>query len=201
MQPDQLIALVIAHKWIAVAAVLIGAIVRALKQDTPIPITIVAKYRPWLALGLGQVSGVLQALSTGTPWKEALVGGLVSSVVAILGHDLVIESMRNGKELGAPKVPPLPVLLLLVVGCGPAQPGAQSPARDYARAAILLVSEGVKVADQVCADVALAKKDFTVAKTCADAYETARSSLLAAQTFVDAWEDGAGGSYVCTLAH
>src|SRR5581483_8850531 len=73
------------------------------------------------------------------------------------------------------KMPPLPtffmgivsvVVLLwtiaIVVGCGP-QPGAQSPARETARAGVMLIAEAVKVADSMCAEIAQDRKDASLA--------------------------------------
>lgn len=86
------------HQWIGLAAVLIGALVRALKEDTPIPITIPPKVRPWLALGLGATAGALQKVSGGTPWKEAAFGGILAGMLAIVGHDTIVESLRDPKD-------------------------------------------------------------------------------------------------------
>lgn len=106
------------HKWWALAATVIGLTVRLLKNDGPIPITIPAKYRPWLAIGLGIVAGCIEKISMGTPWKTALVGGLVAGFAAISGHQLLVESARGGREIGESKPafikrslppPPLPV--------------------------------------------------------------------------------------------
>lgn len=100
---EQSIDLVRDNKWWALAALLIGFVVRMLKSDGPIPITLPAKWRPWLAVGLGIVAGVVEKISTGTPWKNAIVGGLVAAFVAISGHQLFVESARGGREIGESK--------------------------------------------------------------------------------------------------
>lgn len=100
--------------WIGLSALVIGLLVRLLKSDTPLPFSIPAKWRPVAAIALGLLSGVLHALSTGTPWRDALVGGLSAGMVAIVGHDVGIESIRGGVELGAPKDPPTAGLGFLV---------------------------------------------------------------------------------------
>ncbi|WP_394833574.1 hypothetical protein LVJ94_44415 [Pendulispora rubella] len=96
---DEILTLAAQGKWIVVGAIVIGAIVRLLKSDTPLP-TVPSQWRPWLALGLGAVAGIFQAVAAGTPWKKALLDGLVSALTAIAGHDLLIESLRRGREIG-----------------------------------------------------------------------------------------------------
>lgn len=98
MQAD-VIALVSAHKWVALCALLIGFIVRLLKSDTTLPVTVPAKWRPWIAMGLGLVGGILEHVANGTAWGEAVTAGLLAGALPILGHQLGIESLRDGKEL------------------------------------------------------------------------------------------------------
>lgn len=106
--------------WFSLTAIVIGGIVRLLKSDTPLP-TVPPRLRPWLALGLGLLAGVLQAVTTGTPWLQALGSGFSAAVTAITGHELVVESLRGGVEPFAagdtPNVPPLPMLVLLTAIC------------------------------------------------------------------------------------
>jgi hypothetical protein len=94
----QLFSLILSHSWIALAALVVGAIVAVLKGTTPLP-AISPKYRPWLALGLGVVAGILKSISTGTPAAQAILSGLGSGMIAITGHETLIESVRGGKEL------------------------------------------------------------------------------------------------------
>ncbi len=104
MNIDALIQLILAHQWVAVAAFVIGALVRAQKAGKlTLPWTILARYRPLLALGLGLISGTLEAVIAGTPWSSAIVGGLVSAAIAGLGHGVIIEGLLDGRELGAAK--------------------------------------------------------------------------------------------------
>lgn len=90
--------------WVAVAALAIGAIVRALKSDSPLPewLHVPKEWRPVLATGLGVVSGVLDAVVMGTTWPNAILGGVLSAVSAIAGHEVVVEKARGGKELPIP---------------------------------------------------------------------------------------------------
>lgn len=104
MDPQQLIDLVTQKKWIAIAALVIGFVVRLLKSDTKIPVDIPPRYRVWLALALGGAAGALDKLvgQEGVTWTAALVQGLLAAVLAIVGHNVVIDSLRGGKELPVP---------------------------------------------------------------------------------------------------
>lgn len=103
MDPKPYLDLIAKHEWVGLAALVIGLIVRLLKEDTRFPpFALPARWRPLLAMGLGLASGVLQAVATGTPWRDAIVGGIVSGALAIAGHGTVVESARNGKDIPMP---------------------------------------------------------------------------------------------------
>jgi hypothetical protein len=104
----ELSALLAEHKWLAALALFIGAMVRLLKSDTPLPWTVPAQWRSWLAVGLGVVGGVLDALVAGTPSVRALLQGLGAAAIAIAAHDTLVEGLRGGREWFASKtkVPP-----------------------------------------------------------------------------------------------
>ena len=129
---DQFIALLAAHKWIALAAIVIGAVVRLLKSDGPIPLTVPSRWRPVLAVVLGVIAGVFDKVASGGAWTQAILGGLLAALTAISSHDVVIEGLRGGKELGAPKGPAA-MLLALALSLGAstsACAGFFTPARD-----------------------------------------------------------------------
>ena len=109
MDTQALLDLAMQHKWVAFSALLIGFIVRLFKSDTPLP-TIPPAWRPWFALGLGVASGVLDKVVSGTPWQPAILGGLLAAMAAIVGHETVVESVRNGREffVSKPPSPPSP---------------------------------------------------------------------------------------------
>lgn len=122
MDPSQLGELVGQHKWVAVAAIVIGLLVRVVKSDIKIPINIPPAARPWLALGLGLLSGVLEKAATGRTWTSAIVDGVVSAVIAMVAHDAVIGGLRGGKEI------PVPGLMIPGAAPGPAKPVTVPPA-------------------------------------------------------------------------
>ncbi|WP_394845203.1 hypothetical protein LZC95_50275 [Pendulispora brunnea] len=103
---DDALALAAQGQWILFSAVIIGAIVRLLKSDTPLP-TVPARWRSWLALGLGAVAGVLDAVLGGTSWTQALIDGLAAALTAMAGHDLLVGGLRGGREL-LDRRPPIP---------------------------------------------------------------------------------------------
>lgn len=125
MDAATLLDLAIRAKWLALFAVLIGLVVRALKEDTVGPV-VPPRARPWLALGLGAVAATLDKVLAGASWKDAAILGLGAPVLAILGHVLGIESLRNDKEFPLPwlmKKGGMPVvggLLIFLVALVPA---------------------------------------------------------------------------------
>lgn len=127
------LALLKAHAWIALAAILVGLLVRVLKSDVKITPTIPARYRPFLALALGQLAAVLDHVASGTPWRDAAIGGFIAAVVAMVGHEAAIEKLRGGQELGAPKPEAIaPLLLMVYLVLGPSACGAQQRIVDAA---------------------------------------------------------------------
>lgn len=108
MDFSALLSALSSHKWIVVAALVITALVRLFKSDTPLPFgwVVPPRYRVWLALGLGIVAGVLNAGIAGTPWQTAILQGLGAAISAILGHEFLVESLRGGREFFTPVAPP-----------------------------------------------------------------------------------------------
>lgn len=126
--------------WIAVAAVVIGALVRAIKSDgakillanlglPPIP----TRALPWVALGLGAVSGVLDAHLAGKSWEEAMSAAVIASAGAVFGHELLSGVPGVKRALG----------VLLFVGLGATTASCTPEAR---REALLLTLDAAKCA-------------------------------------------------------
>lgn len=102
MDMTDLLNLLLAHKWIPAAALAIGFVVRVLKSDTVLPFQIPARARVWAAFGFGIVAGVLDKVASGDTWQNAIVGGLLAGVTSVTGHELIVESLRGGKEMRVP---------------------------------------------------------------------------------------------------
>jgi len=110
---DTAIGLARGHSWIPLALLIVNAVVRIMKDDRAVAwcrLEIAPRYRAWAALVFGLVLGVLHKLSFGGTWGEAIVGGVVAGGGSTLLHELVIESIRRGRDVGIPKpvVPPPP---------------------------------------------------------------------------------------------
>lgn len=110
MMPDldadtiaRLLAATKAHAWPIVAALVVGVLVRVLKQDVRWTPTIPADYRPAVAMALGLTSGVCESVVAGVPLGEAMIRGGVSALLAMGSHHVVVEKLRGGRELGGPE--------------------------------------------------------------------------------------------------
>ncbi len=83
-----------------------------------------------------------------------------------------------------------------VAACFPAA-SAEPPLRARARASILGIALGVRVADDTCAAVATSRHDVALADRCAGAYRIGRASLLLAEAALDV---GDASSAACAAA-
>ena len=148
--------------WVAAAALLVGFLCRLIKTDMlkialanlglpPVP----KRVLPWVALGLGLASSILDTRLTGTAWPEAIVKGLIAAVTAIAGHELGIESVRDGKEIGGPPSPPAPPLTLLAMLAFVAIVTACTPEARWAAAEFLARKVQCALAHRHLADTQL----------------------------------------------
>jgi hypothetical protein len=211
--------LIVEHRWAALCALLAGVLVRLSKSDNLVPLNIPARLRPWIPVVFGVFGAVAEALANGKPWSQAIVAGIFVALAPIAGHELLVESLRGGKELPVPglmkddskgpKDPParpptvivsglLLGLVVALVGCTP----ARSPERDIVLGSALVLVVGAEGADEACArvastglsstDVTYVRRMQTLAKTCADAKDVVVEAAKAARAAVKAWS--AGGS-------
>lgn len=84
-------------------------------------------------------------------------------------------------------------------GCAAGSPLPTTP-REQARAAVLVLAEGTRAADEACAAEALAQQSLPLAERCSQAYSAARTSLLIASRGVDAWDTAERGNVACATA-
>jgi hypothetical protein len=89
-------------QYFAYAAVVVGFIIRLLKDDTKLP-TIPARARPWLSMLFGLVALAIDKLAVGSTWQEAIINGAIVGGLPIVAHQLGVESLFGGKEFPLPK--------------------------------------------------------------------------------------------------
>jgi len=97
-----LIAAIVAQKWSAAAALVVGLIVAAAKQGW-LSAYLAAKlpkwFLPYLAVVLGSAGMISAAILGGQPWLPALESGILAGVLSVFGHQTVVEGLRGGKEI------------------------------------------------------------------------------------------------------
>jgi hypothetical protein len=90
----------------------------------------------------------------------------------------------------------LSIVNMLTTSCSASKTALKTP-REEARAAVLLVTDGLALADTTCAALARTKGDAALANACAKAYDTGRSNLLNVAKLVDAYDMGKAGDVLC----
>lgn len=102
MEIQNLYTLLADHQYALAAALVIGLLVRLLKSDTKIPITLPPAYRKYAALGLALAATVIERFAAGATWGKALFDGALAWALTEWGHKIVIEDLRGGRELPIP---------------------------------------------------------------------------------------------------
>lgn len=101
------------HSWVVLSSIIVWGLVRVSKDDRAVkwfPVEIAPLWRSWAALILGMAAAVIHKLWTHGPWPEVVPGGFSIGVLATYGHEIVIESLRKGRDIGVKKddAPPPP---------------------------------------------------------------------------------------------
>lgn len=124
------------EKHLIAIVVLVHVLMRLLKAGK-LKQWIPARWRPFAALWLGAIAVVVERVAYGMPWQDAALVAALGVAGAVLGHDVLIEGMRGGKEVGLDWLVRLAgrgtVVLLLVmplVGCTSAATQTQAVAAD-----------------------------------------------------------------------
>jgi hypothetical protein len=196
IDPTAVVALIQAHAWVPLAALAIHVVLRLLEADVhPTWLTVPPAWRPWLALALGQVAGVLDAVAQGATWRAAVVGGFVAASLviwqrAVPGAQNVTPGEgtalphANGEAPPAPRAPTVPPVVsgLLVVlalaavlgaltSCTASQRATARTVVDTVRPECSLVSvvSGSSVAGVVCSDVGALLSDLLASQRLAAA--------------------------------
>lgn len=101
VDPSLVVDLIQKRSWIVLLSLVLGLAIRLLKDDSYIK-NIPARARIFTVFGLGQVLGAVEAVIAGKTYKEAILWGVVQTTLAVLGHQVVIEGIRDGNELPVP---------------------------------------------------------------------------------------------------
>lgn len=102
VDPSIVVDMIQKRSWLPLGALAVGTVVRLLKTDIRFFPDVPPRARIWACFALGQVAGTLEAVIAGKTYKEAVVWGLTQSVMAILGQEMFINSLRGGKEIVVP---------------------------------------------------------------------------------------------------
>jgi hypothetical protein len=99
--------------------------------------------------------------------------------------------------------PWLPILMLVCVGCSP----ADSPERFQARTITLTMAQTARTADTRCSLASqqleakgLLRESLDLARGCRRAIESTKNALLSAEAGVDAWDAARAGEVWCAMA-
>lgn len=97
-----------AHAWLLAGALFVLLVVAAAKQgwlSNWIMDHLPPAARPWVAVVLGVLSLMATDIAVAhKTWQQALFDGLGAAMLAVFGHQVVVEGARKGKEI----VPPAP---------------------------------------------------------------------------------------------
>lgn len=102
VDPATVLQWVTAHKWAPLIALIVGLLVRLVKADTKLPSELPAVFRPYFALFLSFAAADALAVMGGTPWVTVTETALAGFVLAVLGHQTIVEGMRGGVEIPVP---------------------------------------------------------------------------------------------------
>lgn len=85
-------------------AVVIGFVVRLLKHDTAFPVTLPRWTYPFVALILGGLDVTARSILAGETLKASFHRGMSAAVLAMLGHDIIVSGLRQGKDIHVPGI-------------------------------------------------------------------------------------------------
>jgi hypothetical protein len=120
LDPNKLLALATDRKWLPLVAALIWLVVRLLKSDTKIPITIKPEHRYAAGIALGLIAAVVEKVATGETWTNAIVNGLVAWIMAMTFHEGAMAA-RKDRDFA------IPGLIIPGVSSSPGKPPSLSP--------------------------------------------------------------------------
>jgi|SRR5580700_3458352 hypothetical protein len=105
--PSALYTAIAGHQWVLVVALVVGLLVALAKQGWAsmwLANHLPPAALPYVAIVLGFLGSAATQVESGVVWKTALVNGFSAAMLAVFGHETVIEGLRGGKEI-VPKAP------------------------------------------------------------------------------------------------
>jgi hypothetical protein len=117
------------HGYAMAGAIWVGYLVALTKSghlSVWLAQTIPSKWLPIWALFLGTAGTVSAAIISGQDWKQALLQGGESAVLAVFTHQVVIEGLFGGRELHQPTSKLIAVRSAAVSRIMPTSPPTQS---------------------------------------------------------------------------
>lgn len=87
------------HKWLPLAVVVISYLVSLTNDWSKFPVTVPDRWKPVVALALGQAYAVLSATAGGTPWKLAVRDGVIAAFVTMGAYDVVVKALYGDKPI------------------------------------------------------------------------------------------------------
>jgi len=96
------------HQWVIFGALVVGALVAFSKQgwlSAWLAKKITPAMTPYYAILVSVLTVGSGDLSSGKSWQQAIQDALSAVMVAIVGHELVIEGFRKGRELVPERAP------------------------------------------------------------------------------------------------
>lgn len=100
---DQIVALIAARKWLPLAALALFLLVRILKDDTAIPLTVRNKrWYPWIPVIVAAAASALDKVVSGLSWSSAVTQAVFLGVVPVALQELGIKGVLGLQDLPLP---------------------------------------------------------------------------------------------------
>jgi hypothetical protein len=84
------------HQWLPLAILVVGYLVNLTSDTGKFPLNIPDRFKPLIALVLGQVYAVLEAVYGGSPWGTAVGHGLIATLAATGFAHILLNAVFNG---------------------------------------------------------------------------------------------------------
>lgn len=139
MDTNDVLHLVRSGAWIPLIAAAVGAAIRLSKTDAAVawfPWVTKPEHRAYWALALGIAGGIADRIVAGANARDAVIvglfGGLLAGQTSIAGHEVIVEGIRNGRDIWVKKPPAGPTATQLpdadLVSIRPSPPANPPPA-------------------------------------------------------------------------